>query len=246
MHPDVQRNLRDEIRATRVKVNARGDKQLLISDLESMKYNVSVIKVSFPSTSPMGWSSTTHLRKRYVFTLLWCRSLGRQLRMMWSLLCTLNALFQARWLLPSLWAKAKELSCLFVSTTGKSNDFFDNRFYWHNRVQPQECMGRRRRTMETWAVFWTSPQWQRKQGQFGCFWKLVGPKKKVIFHCGSSMWGSLRATFSSGLHSCIGYAECLHWPIIWLTRMRSNPRWRFAWVLLFRSGVGFNWPLSMG
>ena len=70
MHPDVQRNLRNEIRATRAKVNARGDKQLLISDLESMKYNVSVIKVSFPSTSPMGWSSTTYLRKRYVFTLL--------------------------------------------------------------------------------------------------------------------------------------------------------------------------------
>jgi cytochrome P450 len=53
-HPDVQRSLRDEIRATRAKVNARGDKQILISDLESMKYNVSVIKVNLHPAAAMG------------------------------------------------------------------------------------------------------------------------------------------------------------------------------------------------
>ncbi|KAF8525701.1 cytochrome P450 [Gautieria morchelliformis] len=45
-HQDVQDRLRNEVRATRTKASDRGDEQLRISDLESMKYTISVIKES--------------------------------------------------------------------------------------------------------------------------------------------------------------------------------------------------------
>jgi cytochrome P450 len=45
-HPAIQEKLRSEIRATRAKANDREDKRLQISDLESMKYTMSVMKAS--------------------------------------------------------------------------------------------------------------------------------------------------------------------------------------------------------
>jgi hypothetical protein len=53
-HPEVQSKLRDEIKATRAEAAGRGDQTLTISDLDSMKYTLAVMKVNLLISTILG------------------------------------------------------------------------------------------------------------------------------------------------------------------------------------------------
>ena len=43
--PETQRRVREEIKATRTRATQRGDRELSVADLDSMKYLIAVMKV---------------------------------------------------------------------------------------------------------------------------------------------------------------------------------------------------------
>jgi len=45
-HPEFQNEIREEIKATRVQAAQRGDAELSVADLDSMKHLVALMKVS--------------------------------------------------------------------------------------------------------------------------------------------------------------------------------------------------------